>query len=238
MALNIAMRVAMNNYKVGFWELEMQPKQLALRMQAAYDHELCRAHGYTIGAKLTYDMLRTHNITGEARERYISRDFSVLQENAKLFYDSNLTPEKLVHQMRLFVKRYPETRLFVIDHIGLLNLTTKNGENEVTNIGLVTKALKCAATDLGVDIIQLCQLNRGVEARTDKMPTMADARGSGRIEEDSDVILGLMRPFYYDPTADKTLLHIGALKNRQGVTGVFDVTIDLECCAIHDRKSV
>jgi hypothetical protein len=236
-ALNIAMRVAMKGYKVGFWELEMQTKQLALRMQAAYDSELCRQKGYTIGERLTYDMLRTHNITGEARERYVNTDFSLLQENARLFYDSNLTADRLVHQMRLFYKRYPETRLFVVDHIGLLSLPRRNGESDVTSIGDITKALKGAATDLGVDIIQLCQLNRGVEARTDKMPTMSDARGSGRIEEDSDVVLGLMRPYYYDPGEDKTLMHIGALKNRQGVVGVFDATIDLECCAVYDRSS-
>jgi replicative DNA helicase len=235
LALNVAMRVAVAGYKVGFWELEMQRKQLALRMMAAYDHELCRFKGYKIGGDLTYDMLRRHDVTGEVRERYAETDFTVLQDNVKMYYDSKLTAEKLANQMRVFCRRFPDTRLFVVDHIGLLSMSS--GMNDTNAIGEITRTLKLTATELGVDVIQLCQLNRGVEARENKMPTMSDGRGSGKIEEDSDVVLGLMRPYYYDPAADKTLLNIGALKNRQGVTGVFDATVHLPCCAIHDRSS-
>lgn len=231
MALNIAMRVGMAGYKVGFWELEMQRKQLALRMMAAYDHELCRKAGHRSAVKLTYEMLRTHRIQGEVRERYIKTDFSVLQENIKMFYDSSLSHDKLSNQMRLFCRRFPDTRLFAIDHIGLMQ-----GANEFSTLGEITRVLKLTATELGIDVMLLSQLNRGVEGRTDKMPTMSDARGSGRIEEDADVILGLLRPYYYNPNDDPTLFQIGGLKNRQGATGVFDASIELNCCAIFDRE--
>jgi replicative DNA helicase len=232
LALNLAMRVAICNNKVGFWELEMQTKQLVLRMMAAYDHELCRKNGIHLKDKLTYDMLRNHRLTGEVRERYVNTDYSAVEKNVKMFYDSSLGIKKLCNQMRLFVRRFPETRLLVLDHMGLME-----GGNDFSGLGEISRNLKLTATELGTDILMLTQMNRGVESREDKMPNISDARGSGRIEEDSDVILGVMRPYYYDFQEDPTLLKIGVLKNRQGPVGHFDAAIDLDCCAIHDRAS-
>lgn len=232
LALNLAMRVAISNNKVGFWELEMQTKQLVLRMMAAYDHELCRKNGLHMKDKLTYEMLRNHRLKGAIRERYVNTDYSCVENNVKMFYDGSLTIQKLCNQMRLFVRRFPQTRLLVIDHMGLME-----GGNEFSGLGEISRNLKLTATELGIDILMLTQMNRGVESREDKMPTLSDARGSGRIEEDSDVILGVMRPYYYNFEEDPTLLKIGVLKNRQGPVGHFDAAIDLDCCAIYDRGS-
>ena len=80
----------------------------------------------------------------------------------------------------------------------------------------------------------VAQLNRSVESRTSKIPSLSDLRDSGRVEEDADVVLGLHRPGYYDSNADPTLLEIAVLKNRQGSVGLFKAVVKLDYCAVLD----
>jgi hypothetical protein len=66
----------------------------------------------------------------------------------------------------------------------------------------------------------LCQLNRGLESRTDKRPQLADLRDSGRIEEDADVVIGLYRDEYYNASGPLAgYLEAIVLKNRSGEKG-------------------
>lgn len=233
-AVNLAMRVAAAGSAVAFWSLEMQDEQIGLRMIAAWDHAQCRAAGAAIGGSLTYADLRAHSIEGPIRDRLESENYAAIDANLSVFNGgSNLTPERLCHQMRLFARRNPATRLFIVDHLGLLQMDS-NG-NRAIAVGDATRMIKTTAVELGIDVALLAQLNRGVESRAEKMPTLSDLRDSGRIEEDADVVLALHRPFYYTPNqADKYILNIGVLKNRQGGSGHADALIDLDCCAVYD----
>jgi replicative DNA helicase len=64
-----------------------------------------------------------------------------------------------------------------IDYLQLVRPST-NGRNVNRNEELseICRVLKASAKDLGVPIIALAQLNRGVEARQDKRPMLADLR--------------------------------------------------------------
>jgi replicative DNA helicase len=42
-------------------------------------------------------------------------------------------------------------------------------------------------------MVALAQLNRSLESRNDKRPTLADLRDSGEIEENGDIVIGLHR---------------------------------------------
>ncbi|MGX5634434.1 DnaB-like helicase C-terminal domain-containing protein, partial [Bacillus thuringiensis] len=72
-------------------------------------------------------------------------------------------------------------------------------------------------------IILIAQLNRAVEGKMDKRPSMADIRESGSIEEVADVIIFPHREAYFDKEKRETEeIHETELiiaKNRNGAVG-------------------
>jgi replicative DNA helicase len=84
----------------------------------------------------------------------------------------------------------------VIDYLQLVE-PDKKLESRVSDVGYVSRMVKKAAKDLGIHIILLAQLNRGVEQREDKRPVLSDLRDSGEIEQDADNVVFLYREEYY-----------------------------------------
>jgi replicative DNA helicase len=86
--------------------------------------------------------------------------------------------------------------LIVVDY---LQKVRPNGKVGSVHEGIteVSDGLKVMAKQLGVGVIALAQLSRGVEARVDKHPVLSDLRESGSIEQDADVVLFVYRPEYY-----------------------------------------
>lgn len=112
-----------------------------------------------------------------------------------------------------------------IDHIGKIrpdNLkATRNDQ-----VGQISEGLKNLAKDLNVCVVALSQLNRAVEQRSDKHPTMSDLRDSGNIEQDADEILMLYRDEYYKKEKSKSpgILEIFIAKNRDGEAGLIKLS--------------
>jgi replicative DNA helicase len=83
-----------------------------------------------------------------------------------------------------------------IDYLGLIANSSKQ-QNKSDQIAEITAGLKGLAKELNAPVVLLCQLNRGVEARDDKRPGLADLRDSGAIEQDADVVMFIYREAYY-----------------------------------------
>jgi replicative DNA helicase len=126
-------------------------------------------------------------------------------------------------------KEGQDLALIVIDYLKQIKASDRYSGNRVLEVGEITSGLKRLAKELGIPIILLCQLNRGVEKRDDKRPTLADLRDSGEIEQDADVVMFTYRQAYYDRNASaaSNILEVIIEKNRNGPTGKVELLVDL-----------
>ena len=123
--------------------------------------------------------------------------------------------------------------LVVIDHLGHVADTGKS-EYEIA-----TKAVK-VISDLpkqcNVPVLLASQLNREVEKRVEKEPTLSDLRNSGEIEQRARAVWMLSRPHYYDNTKDPNELVFIVAKANHGITGKAKLWIDLPKMTVLDRS--
>jgi replicative DNA helicase len=84
----------------------------------------------------------------------------------------------------------------VIDTINKLK-DVRDARSQYEGMTNASAALAAIAGELGVTVLALAQLSRGVETRSPFIPTMADLRDSGALEQDADLILMLYRADYY-----------------------------------------
>jgi replicative DNA helicase len=123
----------------------------------------------------------------------------------------------------------------VIDY---LQIVSDESENRVAALSRMTRALKSLARELNTTVICLSQLSRGVESRSNKRPMMSDLRESGGLEQDADVVAMLYRDEYYTPdTADRGIVEISIVKQRNGPTGITRVLFEQEFSRFRNLKS-
>ena len=114
--------------------------------------------------------------------------------------------------------------LIIVDY---LQLMTANKDFREQEIATISRGLKQLAKMMDCPVIALAQINRGVEGRPNKRPTLSDLRESGSIEQDADAVLMLYRDEVYNPdTSEKDIMEIGVTKNRHGEIGMAKVVFD------------
>jgi replicative DNA helicase len=111
---------------------------------------------------------------------------------------SALTAEDIVRAVRR-ARAENNTKLVVIDYLQRVR-RPKRYESVHDSIFQTLSTLADAARHDNIAYVVASQLNRGVEKRPDKRPTLPDLRESGSIEELCKLIIGLYRGSYYgDP---------------------------------------
>ncbi len=120
----------------------------------------------------------------------------------------------------------PELKLglVVVDYLQILNGDRQRGESREVEVSNLSKRLLWLAREFRVPTLVLSQLNRDIERREDKDPTLADLRESGSIEQDAFSVIFLSRP-----TQDTPLVKVTIAKQRQGPTGVLNLFFDGRC---------
>lgn len=189
MALTLLRRQAESGLKVMIASLEMSALALTQRMisDVIFDHG---------DEHMPYFYLRN----GRFHERMFR---SVTEAGAKLAElpitiddRAGITMAQISARARQ-MKRRGGLDILCIDHLDLVKASTRYSGNRVYELAEVTSAAKSLAKELQIPILMLAQLNRVVETREDKRPTLADLRSSGSIEQDADTVIFLYRPSYY-----------------------------------------
>jgi replicative DNA helicase len=97
-----------------------------------------------------------------------------------------------------------------VDYLQRLTDCWDGRENMNIRTGKVSWTLKTIAQKYKIPVIAASQLNRGLETRENKRPTLGDLRDSGAIEQDADNVLLL-----YRADDNPSYLEIKQAKNRQ-----------------------
>ena len=106
-------------------------------------------------------------------------------------------------------------RLLCIDYLQLIEPDNPRA-SEYERLSNISRRLKLMARDLGVPLLCLAQLNREVEGRSSGRPKLSDLRGSGSLEQDSDVVLLLHKT---ESQGNVDVVNVLIEKQRNGPTG-------------------
>lgn len=186
------------NYAAAFFSLEMPKSQLILRMAC----EVASTDDF----KVPYSYAKRGEINKEQLRRLIDARDTIL--DLPIYFDD--TPGRTVASIAAECRRLQRdlgrqgTRLglVVIDHLRKIKDTGNFKNNANKSEGEKSNDLKNMAKEMGLSVMALVQLNRGVEARENKRPNAGDLRDSGEIEEDADIILFPYRDYYYKRRAE------------------------------------
>ena len=180
----IALHAARAGIGVVAFSLEMSAMQLGRRA-------LSVASGVPLKALRSGDMTTRHGeALLQARREMAGLPLSI--EDA-----SGLTVAQIDLRIRAAHRRHG-VGLIVIDHLHIVRPDDADERNGSTwAVGKISRGMKTLAKRHNCPVIVAAQLNRGVEGRDDKRPTLADLRQAGDIEQDADSVSFVYREAYY-----------------------------------------
>lgn len=219
----IAISAATAGYKVGICSREMTDVQYGTRM---------------IANRTQVDPMRMR--TGEIQDA----DWDEITEALEHFSGQQidfLFTTRNVEDLRMEVQKRVDADgldVLVVDYMQLMQ-TRERFEKDYMRIGYVSKMLKDMTVDFNIAVVALAQVGRSSDG---DMPTLAELRGSGDIEQDADNVIFMHRPKpdekCVDP-ADRDMIHglemqklryivLDIAKQRQGETGTTKVVFNPE----------
>lgn len=124
------------------------------------------------------------------------------------------------------LRRRHGLKLLVVDYLQLMSGTDSRAPRTY-QLEEASRGLKSLAKELGVPVIALAQVGRGVEKETDSMPKLSDLKDCGAIEQDADIVLFIDRAIMRkaDLDAEWKFYAKGLVaKQRGGRCGALDFT--------------
>ncbi|AKU43487.1 DNA helicase [Caulobacter phage Sansa] len=208
-AVQIALNMAKAGYGVAFFSLEMPEEQLATRFGCALAYDRMAPVYSGKSTNPTYEDFERGNLT----EAQWARLEDAAGELAELPIYMDFRSKMKVSQMSGAVRRLQREwkrrglkgGVSIVDHI----LHVAGSDPKVTDPTQKFTEISGSLLDMHKTLempgLVLCQLNRSVESRDDKRPTMSDLKFTGALEEDAYSVSFLYRPEYYNrpPVGDE-----------------------------------
>lgn len=216
-ALNLAENVCFKNgMPVGVFSLEMTADQLLHRL-------ICSQ------SEVDSDKIKNGSLSGQEYQRVVAA-VNHMQEFTMVIDDQ---PGLKITDLRARARRMREVygiEFLVIDYLQLISGSgsVRSMENRQNEISEISRMLKNLARELNIPILCASQLSRKVEERQGHRPMMSDLRESGSIEQDSDIVMFLLRREYYDPYDKPGMAELIVGKNRHGGVGTVNLTFRKE----------
>jgi replicative DNA helicase len=176
-----------------YHSLEMSREQVMSRLaSSSLEHK---------GIKLPFaQILKPGGLTMHEAERVMDAMRDIERLNAVIEDGGGRTIQEIAvsseRLMDAFVRKGIAPGPVVIDHAHIVRPSRRfNREDE--GLKEVADGALALAKRLDVPVLLLAQCNRNTEGRDDKRPSLADVRGAGAFEENSDAVVFLYRPAYY-----------------------------------------
>ncbi len=227
LAINLAENICFrNNIPVGIFSLEMSAEQLVHRL-------ICSQ------SEVESDKIKTGSLDGHEYQRVVETVNRI--QHYPLIIDEQ--PGITIGDLRARARRMKESYgigFLVIDYLQLLtgSSSSRNAESRQQEISEISRNLKNLARELNIPILCLSQLSRKVEERPGHRPMMSDLRESGSIEQDSDIVMFLLRREYYDPMDKPGMAELIVAKNRHGSVGTVNLTFRKEIAQFANYTSI
>lgn len=214
LALNLATNAALAGIPALVFSMEMSAVQIADRLLFSE-------------ARVDATRVRGGHVTKGDFTAFTAAGDRLATAPLKIDDSHSLTPTEVRARARRWkadrsLFKASQVGLVVVDYLQLMRCPgLGKGSNREQEISEISRSLKGLAKELGLPVVALSQLNRGLEARADKRPVLSDLRESGAIEQDADLVMFLYRDEVYNKgSQDIGVAELSLAKHRSGPTGV------------------
>lgn len=242
-------RAARKGNNILAFMLEMQDRQLGARLLTDL--------AYVAADPIAYQDILQARVASDRHKRRLM-DVKAELDNLPITFEEqrSITVAEIASRSRKLAntlyQRGKALDAIFVDHIGLVTPSSRYSGIRHREIAETTNALATLAKELGCAVVALSQINRGVEGRDDKRPTLSDLKDSGSIEEDASNVTFIYRPSYYldlhgpheDPNlemkrqamieATRNTIEFIVSKNRNGACGSVRAFADMRANAIRN----
>lgn len=186
-ALQIAQNVALNKGNVFYSTGEMDEDEVRDRIMASR-------------CGIDYDRIMAGEL--EAKEFVNVATYTDMLARTNFHVSEETNFYKTINEIKLYIQKYGKLDLLVLDYIDLYTDGVP-GDNETQRLGYISRNIKKLARKYKFTALLLVQTKRTVDKENknnevyEKVES-SDIQGSAKIEQDSDIIIGLYRNTLFD----------------------------------------